>query len=141
MDAQAVVGGRVADRRGQWTAQGELVLDEQAPPWGHDDRDRLWECLGFAEPTRDIAEEVSDREVDASVMSCVLPPGKKRPSEPRGPPEWETTSRSPVPWMPRSRMSVAALRTMRARKEIACDRRRGPRFVVRSHDRRVRQSR
>jgi len=51
----------------------------------------------------------------ASVTSCVLPPGKKRPSEPRGPPEWATTSRSPVPWMPRSRMSVAALCTMRAR--------------------------
>jgi hypothetical protein len=32
MGAEAVVVGRVANGRGQWAAQGEVVVGEQAPP-------------------------------------------------------------------------------------------------------------
>ena len=121
MGAEAVVVGGVANGRGQWAAQGEVVVDEHAPPWGHDHADRFGERLGFAERTLEIVEDFNERDIDRFGHELRLAAGKKRPSEPREPPEWATTSRSPVPWMPRSRMSVAALRTMRAR---AGDRRR-----------------
>jgi hypothetical protein len=128
MGAEAVVVGRVANGRGQWAAQGEVVVDEQAPPWGHDHADCFGERLGFAERTLEIAEEVSERDIDRFGHELRLAAREEAAERAAGPPEWATTSRSPVPWMPRSRMSVAALRTMRARAEIAGDRRPGPSF-------------
>ena len=64
MGAEAVVVGRVANGRGQGAAQGEVVLDEQAPPGGHDHADCLGEGLGFAERSLKIAEEVDERDID-----------------------------------------------------------------------------
>ena len=64
MGAEAVVVGRVANGRGQWAAQGEVVVDEQAPPWGHDHADCFGERLGFAERTLEIVEEVNERDID-----------------------------------------------------------------------------
>src|SRR5438132_13956496 len=64
MGAESVVVGRVADGRGQWAAQGEVVVDEQAPPWGHDHADCFGERLGFAERTLEIVEEVNERDID-----------------------------------------------------------------------------
>ena len=62
--AEAVVVGRVANGRGQWAAQGEVVIDEKAPPWGHDHADCFGERLGFTERTLEITEEVDERDVD-----------------------------------------------------------------------------
>ena len=64
MGAEAVVVGRVANGRGQWAAQGEVVIDEQAPPWGHDHTEGLGERLGVAELVLEIAEEVNERDID-----------------------------------------------------------------------------
>jgi pimeloyl-ACP methyl ester carboxylesterase len=64
MGAEGVVVGRVANGRGQWAAQGEVVVDKQAPPWGHDHTDCFGERLGFAERTLEIVEEVSERDID-----------------------------------------------------------------------------
>jgi hypothetical protein len=44
-------------------AQGEVVIDEQAPPWGHDHADCFGERLGFAERPQ-IVEEVSECDID-----------------------------------------------------------------------------
>ena len=64
MGAEAIVVGGVANGRGQWAAQGEVVVDQQAPPRGHDHADCFGERLGFAERTLEIVEEVNERDID-----------------------------------------------------------------------------
>jgi pimeloyl-ACP methyl ester carboxylesterase len=64
MGAEEVVVGRVADGRSERAAQGEVVVDEETAPRGHDHADCLGERLGFAQRTREISEEVNDRDID-----------------------------------------------------------------------------
>src|SRR5207344_2600563 len=47
-----------------WAAQGEVVVDEQAPAWGHDHVDCFGERLGSAERTFEIVEEVHEGDID-----------------------------------------------------------------------------
>jgi pimeloyl-ACP methyl ester carboxylesterase len=64
MGAKAVVVGRVANSCGQWAAQGEVVVDEQAPPRRHDHADCFGERLGFTERALETVEEVNERDID-----------------------------------------------------------------------------
>src|SRR5439155_26399221 len=65
VDAEVGVGGDgVDDGRSQWTAQGEIVLDEQVPPGCHDVADGLGEGLGFAERPLELDEDLGESEID-----------------------------------------------------------------------------
>ena len=77
MDTEVVVlGDGVDDGRGEGTAQGEIVLDKQIPPRRDDPSDGLGEGLGFPERPLELVEDGARARSIASVMSCVLPPGK-----------------------------------------------------------------
>jgi hypothetical protein len=79
MGAEAVVVGRVANGGCQWTAQGEIVVDEQAPQ-GHDHADCFGERLGFAERPLEIAEEIDERDIDRLGHELRLAARKEAPS-------------------------------------------------------------
>jgi NAD(P)-dependent dehydrogenase (short-subunit alcohol dehydrogenase family) len=65
VDAEVGVGGDgVDDGRSQWTAQGEIVLDEQIPPRCHDFADGLGEGLRFAERPLELDEDLGESEID-----------------------------------------------------------------------------
>ena len=79
MEAEIRVGGSVDHGGGQWTAQGEIVLDEQIPPRCHDLGDGLGEVLRLAERSLERDEDLDESEIDRLVDELCLAAGEVAP--------------------------------------------------------------
>jgi hypothetical protein len=80
VDAEVGVGGDgVDDGCSQWTAQGEIVLDEQLPPRGHDLADRLGEGLRFVVRPLELDEDLGESEIDRFGHQLCLAAGEVAP--------------------------------------------------------------
>ena len=77
--AEPLVVGRIANGRSQWAAEGEVVIDEQATPWGHDHGNCVGERLGVAEHLFEVAEELKERDIDRFGHKLRLAAGEEAP--------------------------------------------------------------
>jgi hypothetical protein len=80
VDAEVEIGGDgVDDGRRQWTAQGEVVLDEQIPPRCDDLADGLGEGLRFAERPLELDEDLGERDIHRLGHELCLAAGEVAP--------------------------------------------------------------